>query len=112
MFINGEDQTMATAADKVDSFLAAHGVLDIAWEPFDESEPQWWILMPRPPGLPGHLFALIDTLQWRHPSVQYAESRFSKNKNCRWNDYDCVPGCPNTAGNESGSQKTCLNACI
>ena len=33
-------------------------------------EPRYWILLPHPPGMPGHLFALLDWLQWRHPTVQ------------------------------------------
>jgi hypothetical protein len=50
LLVDGRDQSMAEAGKAVDKFLAAHAVLDIAWEPFNVDEPQWWVLMPRPPG--------------------------------------------------------------
>lgn len=92
MIIDGTDQTFFKAAKSVDNFLAAHAVMDIVWEPMTAMEQQWWILMPRPSGMPGHLFAIIDTVQWRHPLV----SNYDRNTKCTRNMKDCVPGCPGT----------------
>jgi hypothetical protein len=93
--IDGSDLGREGASRRVDSFLSAHSVMDVAWEPFIDTEPLWWVLMPRPAGMPGHLLALIDSLQWRHPAVANAE-QFKANGNCLQDDFGCVPGCPDT----------------
>lgn len=95
IFINGGDQDMHSAARSVDSFIAAHAVLDIVWEPYDPLEPHWWILMPRPTGLPGTLFAMFDSIQWRHPLVADAE-RLRNQPPCNASSVGCIPGCPDT----------------
>lgn len=69
LIVTGTDQPMHRAAKSVDRFLAAHSVLDIVWEPLTLDEPQYWVLIPRPLGMPGHMFAAMDALQWRHPLV-------------------------------------------
>lgn len=53
----------------VDLFLTRFSVLHIGWEPIAEHEPWWWVLNPYPAGMPGHLFAMLDILQWTHPLV-------------------------------------------
>ena len=53
--VDGSDQTREAAAKSVDTFLAAHAVLEVAWEPVYPSEPSWWVLVPRPKGMPGVL---------------------------------------------------------
>ena len=80
----------------IDSFLASHSVLEIVWEPLDELEPKWWVMMPRPIGLPGHIFAMIDILQWQHPSVRDTVQKYKANFNCSKENAGCTPGCPNT----------------
>jgi hypothetical protein len=92
MFVNGSDQSMLHAARSVDRFLAAHSVLDIAWEPMDEHEPQVWVLIPRPLGMPGHMFAALDAMQWRHPLVSNDMS--FKQPKCVGKQ--CVQGCEHT----------------
>jgi hypothetical protein len=54
--------SLACAAEAVDKFVASHGVLDVIYEPYLESEPRWWVLVPRTKGVPGHVFALMDQL--------------------------------------------------
>jgi hypothetical protein len=94
LFVDGRgSRNIQDAASLVDKFLASHGVMEVAWEPMEDSDPRWWVLLPRPPGMPGHLFAMIDMLQWRHPFVTSAASRFNGNYNCT-KDKVCVPGCP------------------
>ena len=52
--IDGSDQlSLYDAGTAVDKFLAAHGVLEIIWEPYATSDPKWWILAPRQKGMPG-----------------------------------------------------------
>lgn len=95
LLVDGTDQSLAAASSAVDTFLAAHGVLAIAWEPYTESEPRWWILVPRPAGMPGHLFAMIDTMQWNHPFVAEAV-KYRAMPMCNTSVSGCVPGCPKT----------------
>ena len=100
LFVNGSDQSSATgagsesdsdggdkamlrAAKSVDRFLAAHSVLDVVWEPMTPAEPQVWILMPRPLGMPGHLFAAMDALQWRHPLVTHTHGHAASAQDMR-----------------------------
>lgn len=95
IFVDGSDQKMLRAANSVDRFLAAHSVLDIVWEPLREHEPQYWLLMPRPLGMPGHLFAMLDQLQWKHPLITGDELwKASTRVNCTGRD--CIPGCKHT----------------
>eukprot|EP01041_Mallomonas_annulata_P013189 gene13189-27896_t len=99
LLVDGSDQSLSQAAKAVDHFLAAHSVLDIAWEPLDRTEPSWWVLVPRPPGMPGHLFAMIDTVQWRHPLVNRAENYYRTHRNVSTDKQGIlhwVPGCPGT----------------
>ena len=95
MFVDGSDQTMLQAAKSVDRFLAAHSVLDIVWEPMKETDPQYWILMPRPLGMPGHLFALLDLMQWRHRLVS-GDQFLKDSSRVSCSGKDCVPGCKHT----------------
>lgn len=100
MLVDGSDQSQDRAGSAVDSFLSAHAVLEVAWEPIYPNEPSWWILMPRAKGMPGHLFAMIDALQWQHPMVAKAEEYHHKsNRDCTRDKQGvehCVPGCPGT----------------
>lgn len=92
IFVDGSDQGFWHAATSVDKFIAAHAVLEVAWEPMNPREPLWWILMPRPWGMPGHFFAILDQLQWKHPYVAHSE-RFKENVGCNRSITGCVPGC-------------------
>eukprot|EP01041_Mallomonas_annulata_P007678 gene7678-15722_t len=120
--IDGSDQNFLDAAISVDNFLAKHSVLEVAWEPMNvmgsagnggsagggaSNEPLWWVLIPRPKG---HLFAMLDALQWEHPLVAEAVHNNNKNKNNKIIPYKntnckkgrdgkmyCTPGCENTA---------------
>ena len=95
LFVDGSDQSLSSAAQSVDAFLAAHSVLKIAWEPYNETEPRYWILAPYPQGMPGHLFAMVDTLQWTHPYV--ADGALLRSQPlCNASYAGCVPGCPKT----------------
>lgn len=51
--VDGSDQSREAAAKSVDAFLSAHAVLEVAWEPVYDSDPSWWVLVPRPKGMPG-----------------------------------------------------------
>jgi hypothetical protein len=95
LLIDASDQPLADAAASVDAFLAAHSVMHIAWEPFAESESKWWVLVPYPAGMPGHFFAMFDTLQWSHPSVMQA-AIYNAQPLCNVTVQGCVPGCPKT----------------
>lgn len=95
LFVDARKTDIHKAALVVDSFLASRSVLDVVWEPASEREPMWWILMSKPRGMPGHLFALLDVLQWKHPFVHSAKTRFKDDLNCT-RDRHCTPGCPNT----------------
>jgi hypothetical protein len=53
--VDGSDQSLNLAAAAVDAFVAAHAVLEISWEPIYVSDPLWWVLIPRPKGMPGNL---------------------------------------------------------
>jgi hypothetical protein len=97
VLVDASDQPLLEAAKDVDHFLARHSVLDVVWEPMDETEPKWWILMPKPHGLPGHVFALLDILQWEHPFVMHADEYNIANGNCTRDIPACVPGCPKSA---------------
>eukprot|EP00607_Mallomonas_marina_P003626 CAMPEP_0182440272 /NCGR_PEP_ID=MMETSP1167-20130531/86954_1 /TAXON_ID=2988 /ORGANISM="Mallomonas Sp, Strain CCMP3275" /LENGTH=624 /DNA_ID=CAMNT_0024634177 /DNA_START=836 /DNA_END=2711 /DNA_ORIENTATION=- len=96
--VDGSDQSREAAARSVDAFLSAHAVLEVAWEPIYDSDPNWWVLIPRPKGMPGHLFAILDAVQWRHPYVSKPERYYKTNQNCTEinNKMYCVPGCPKT----------------
>jgi hypothetical protein len=95
LFVDGSDQPLQQAAKSVDLFLAAHSVLDVAWEPMSEDEPQYWVLMPRPLGMPGHLFAAMDAVQWSHPLViEDASVRQRGRPSCA--GQQCVAGCKHT----------------
>ena len=52
--VDGSDQSINAAALAVDTFVAAHAVLEISWEPIYASDPRWWVLVPRPKGMPGN----------------------------------------------------------
>jgi hypothetical protein len=93
--VDGSDQDLESAARDVDSFLAAHSVLEIAWEPFSDNEPKWWVLVPRPKGMPGHYFAMLDYLQWHHPHVADWSSQRHKPR-CNASVQGCTPGCAKT----------------
>ena len=95
MFVDGTDQTMLQAANSVDQFLAPHSVLEVVWEPMSEDEPQFWLLMPRPLGMPGHMFAMLDELQWHHPFVT-SDPSFEDPGRFSCLGRDCVPGCERT----------------
>lgn len=99
--IDGSDQpTQEVAGAAVDTFLAAHAVLEIAWEPVYPGDPSWWILIPRAKGMPGHLFGSLDYLQWRHTLVAPADKlKLEVNRNCTTDKNGirhCIPGCPGT----------------
>ena len=91
LLVDGSDQSLEAAARSVDVFLGPHSVLEVVWEPYSESEPRWWVLVPRPQGMPGHLFAMIDALQWHHPFVAAAE-RYRAQPLCNETLPGCVPG--------------------
>lgn len=93
LFIDARKSKLIKAARIVDRYLSAHSVLDVVWEPVNATEPQWWILMPKPRGMPGHLFALLDVLQWRHPLVASASTKYAAINDCT-KLYACTPGCP------------------
>lgn len=88
--------TIQYSAQLLDIFLSSHSVLDIIWEPYHIHEPLWFILMPKPIGMPGHLYALIDILQWKHKHVIHALHRFPMGINCTKDKSNCIPGCPET----------------
>jgi hypothetical protein len=69
IFFNATGQDLQHVSKAVDRFLGAHSVLDVVWEPFNPGDPPFWILMPRPLGMPGHLFGMLDALQWRSDSI-------------------------------------------
>lgn len=96
LLVDARSATLPRASSAIDAFLASHSVLEVVWEPLEESEPRWWVLMPGPLGLPGHIFAMIDRLQWQHPKVTDAASRFKANFNCTMDRAGCTPGCPGT----------------
>lgn len=102
LIIDGSgEKNIESAAEIIDNFVAAHGVLEIIWEPIYPGEPAWWILMPRPKGMPGQLLGMLDTLQWRHPAVQKSEFwKMKQNRNCTKTSSDqqesCIEGCPTT----------------
>lgn len=91
LLIDGSDQSLEEAAKAVDRFIAPHAVLEVVWEPYTEDEPRYWVLMPRPQGMPGHLLAMIDTLQWRHPHLTAAE-KYKAQPLCNHTLSGCVPG--------------------
>ena len=91
LLVDGSDQSLEAAARSVDVFLGPHSVLEVVWEPYSESEPRWWVLVPRPQGMPGHLFAMIDALQWHHPYVSAAE-KYKALPLCNQTLAGCVPG--------------------
>lgn len=91
LLVDGSDQSLEAAAGSVDAFLGPHSVLEVVWEPYAESEPRWWVLVPRPQGMPGHLFAMIDLLQWHHPHVSAAD-RYRARPLCNETVPGCVPG--------------------
>ena len=93
LIVDATGQDRLTAAKSVDKFLAAHSVLDVVWEPLTEQEPPYWILMPRPLGMPGHLFAMLDILQWR--SVR--QPLITAEGACQqMPGVNCATGCSNT----------------
>jgi hypothetical protein len=98
LFIDARSSSssLESAAFAIDEFLSSHSVVDIIWEPHHISEPHWWILAPHPIGLPGHLFAMFDILQYRHPAVTSASTRFVMNVNCTKDTHNCTPGCDKT----------------
>lgn len=99
LLVDGSDQDNFTAAThSVDKFLGPHSVLDIVWEPYSDDEPKWFILMPHPRGMPGHLFAMIDNVQWHHPSVQVSKNKTLLQPQCNqsYMKPGCVMGCPGT----------------
>jgi hypothetical protein len=96
MFVDGTDQSMLEAAKSVDEFLAPHSVLDVVWEPIHVNEPQYWILMPRPLGMPGHLFAMLDLLQWNH-SLVTSDAAFKDPSRFNCSGRECIHGCEHTA---------------
>jgi len=89
MFINATGQELRRAAKNVDRFLAAHSVMDVVWEPIHSDEPRFWVLMPRPLGMPGHLFGMLDALQWSHHDMVASPAR-------RCTDPKVCIGCTNT----------------
>jgi hypothetical protein len=101
VLVNGTDDSLQVAVTAMDSFLASHGVLQVVWEPFDEMSPRWWVLIPHQKGIPGHIFALLDLLQWQHPDVRgYGivsdpACASLSDKNTVLN-MTCFPGCKNT----------------
>eukprot|EP00607_Mallomonas_marina_P008561 CAMPEP_0182418214 /NCGR_PEP_ID=MMETSP1167-20130531/2698_1 /TAXON_ID=2988 /ORGANISM="Mallomonas Sp, Strain CCMP3275" /LENGTH=456 /DNA_ID=CAMNT_0024592313 /DNA_START=332 /DNA_END=1703 /DNA_ORIENTATION=- len=99
VLVNGSDQSLESAARAVDVFLAPRAVLQVGWEPFSKEEPRWWVLLTRPKGMPGHLFAMFDALQWRHPLVSRPREYYRRRKNCTTDEKGithCEPGCPGT----------------
>ena len=95
IIVDGSQQELFVAGKKVDDFLAPHSVLDVAWEPISEDEPRYWILVPRPLGMPGHMFAMLDHLQWHHPLVTGHNSIVNRGRpSCEKND--CTHGCERT----------------
>lgn len=97
--INGTSYQHSTghATQIIDKFLGAHSVLDIAWEPLLADDPLWWILVPKPRGHPGHVYALIDFVQWRHPKVQQADKLKRECRNASIaHTLVCENGCPET----------------
>ena len=94
IFVNATDEDLVAAAKAVDRFLAAHSVLDVVWEPMAFDEPRYWILMPRPFGMPGHMFATVDAMQWRHPLVLKGKKKGQVS--CPNPHTKCVPGCQYT----------------
>jgi hypothetical protein len=95
IFVDGSDQDLYKAAKSVDNFLAAHGVLSVVWEPLSLDHPLWWVLAVRPLGMPGNLFAILDTLQWRNPLISRSELHSTASP-CTRNEKGCIPGCANT----------------
>lgn len=47
----------------IDTFLASHSVLDVVWEPLNATEPLWWVLMPKPMGMPGKYSISFPSIQ-------------------------------------------------
>ena len=47
----------------------------------------------------GHMFAMLDAVQWRHPLVSKPEAHYRTNRNCSTirGVNHCVPGCPGTS---------------
>ena len=66
---NEEDNSFFESSKIIDKFLSRHSVLLPIWEPYDKSDPKWVVLMSLPRGMPGHLAAMIDTIQYQHPSI-------------------------------------------
>jgi hypothetical protein len=91
LLVDGSDNTLDGAGKMVDAFLSAHGAMEVVWEPYSPSEPKWWVLVPRPAGMPGHLFAMMDAIQWTHPFVAEAEL-YKSQPLCNETLSGCVPG--------------------
>jgi len=65
-------------------------------------EPRYWVLLPYPHGMPGHLFTLLDTLQWRHSVVKRDLTRFRDIKSAATARNDETNGfCSTTRGEHS-----------
>ena len=101
VLIDGHEGEMSDVTKAVDAFMARHSVLKLVWEPYTDSEPRWFVLMPYPRGMPGHLFAMMDTLQWNHhnyqvdkfsalPSCNRSSSKFAETNG------ECGMGCSQT----------------
>ena len=61
---------LAVAAAQVDDFLGKYSVLHLAWEPYELSDLMYFVLVPLPRGIPGHLAAIVDYIQFNHPVVR------------------------------------------
>ena len=99
LLVDASDQPLEAASLAVDTFLGPHSVLQVVWEPYSDTDPKWFVLMPHPVGMPGHLFALLDTLQWEHPLVNSHKGVLEPQCNsthAQNHDQNCVMGCPGT----------------
>ena len=99
LLVDASDQPLSDAALAVDTFLGPHSVLDVVWEPYSKEDPTWFFLVPRPRGMPGHLFAMIDSVQWEHPAVlnhKNHEKGQCVDANTKEAKPNCLLGCPDT----------------
>ena len=56
---------------RVDHWLSRYSVLNVAWEPYSEEDPQYWILQHRGE-TDGLIYGIIDQLQFHHVSVDHS----------------------------------------
>ena len=106
ILIDGSDQLFSNVIKAVDNFLGRYSVLYMIWEPYDAKDPLWFVLCPYPRGMPGHLAAIVDTIQYQNPyimkylginSTQHHIIKKKRKEQCTLNiTTNCLMGCPKT----------------